>query len=107
MLHFSDDTGSASAVFFNSTVFKLCGKTAWQIMERKGMNPDEYFPDDLDVMISKNVLLKILYSEYNHNRNTHKYRCDAVSEDPDVIAYFKNGFMESDECKYIFLIYLM
>ena len=71
------------------------------------MNPDEYFPDDLDVIIGKKVLLKIFYSEYNHNRNTHKYRCDAVSEDLDVIAYFKNGFMESDVCKHTFLTFML
>lgn len=53
MLRFIDDTGSASTVFFNNTVFKLCGKTTWEIMEKKGMEADEYFPNDLDVIIGK------------------------------------------------------
>ena len=103
ILRFADETGSASAVFFNTTVFKLSGKTAWEIMEKRGMNPDDYFPDELNVMVGKKALLKIYYSEYNHNKNNHRYRCDAVSQDPDVISYFQNGFIESDVRKHIML----
>lgn len=37
------------------------------------------------------------YLEYNHNNNSHKYRCDGVCDDPEVIAYFMNGFIDSDD----------
>ena len=106
VLRFADETGSASAVFFNTTVFKLSGKTAWEIMEKNGMNPDEYFPDELNVIVGKKVMLKIFYSDYNHNRNSHKYRCDGVSQDPDVISYFQNGFIESDVSKHVILTFI-
>lgn len=89
-----DETGSASILFFNSYVHKLCGKTAWEIMEKHGMDPDSYFPSDLEVMIGKKCLIKVFYSEFCHNNNSHTYRCDGISEDPEVISYFKREFIE-------------
>ncbi|GKC06441.1 hypothetical protein Tco_0998051 [Tanacetum coccineum] len=38
--------GSAPVVLFNNNFFKLSGYTAWELMEKYGMDPDEYWPGD-------------------------------------------------------------
>lgn len=63
-------------------------------MEREGMNTEEYFPEVLDQIIERKYLFKLLYSEFNHNNNSHIYRVEKLSEDADTIKYFKNGFIE-------------
>ncbi|GJU21851.1 replication protein A 70 kDa DNA-binding subunit B [Tanacetum coccineum] len=43
-----DESGSVSVVFFNTNFMKLSKHTAWELMEKYGMDTDDYFPDDLD-----------------------------------------------------------
>ena len=70
--------------------------TAWEIMEEHGMDTDQYFPDELNQIIGKQYLFKILYSEFNHNNNSHIYRAEKVTEDVDTINYFKMGFLDNE-----------
>ncbi|GJR36589.1 hypothetical protein Tco_1212273 [Tanacetum coccineum] len=57
------------------------------------MDPDDYFPDDLDDIVGKKALFKVYFSEYNVNHNNHTYRCDAFSEDVEFIKHFKKDFL--------------
>ncbi|GKD27265.1 replication protein A 70 kDa DNA-binding subunit B, partial [Tanacetum coccineum] len=76
-----DQSGSAPVVLFNNNFFKLSGYTAWELMEKHGMDPDEYWSGELDHIVGKKCLFKIFFSEYNVNNNNQNYRCDAFSED--------------------------
>ncbi|GKB34511.1 hypothetical protein Tco_0879453, partial [Tanacetum coccineum] len=88
-----DESGSAPVVFFNNNFVKLSKYTAWELMEKHGMDPDDYFPDDLDDIVGKKALFKVYFSEYNVNHNNHTYRCDAFSEDVEFIKHFKKDFL--------------
>ena len=76
--------------------------TAWEIMEEQGMDTDQYFPDDLNQIIGKKYLFKVKYTDFNHNNNSHIYRAEKVTEDIDIIKYFKKGFMEEEVCCFVF-----
>jgi hypothetical protein len=91
-----DESGSAPVVFFNNNFCKISGHTAWSLMEQHGMDPDDYWPHELDAIVGKKCLFKIYYSEYNVNRNNHTYRCDAFSENVDFINKFKKDFLEEE-----------
>lgn len=65
-------------------------------MEAHGMDPDEYWPQEVDKIIGKTCLFKIYYSDYNVNYNNHTYRCDGFSENVDFINHFKRDFLEED-----------
>jgi hypothetical protein len=65
-------------------------------MEQHGMDPDEYWPKELDSIVGKKCLFKIYFSEYNVNYNNHTYRCDAFSENVDFIKHFKKYFFEEE-----------
>ncbi|GKC41344.1 ATP-dependent DNA helicase PIF1-like protein [Tanacetum coccineum] len=43
-----DQSGSAPIVFFNTMINKLSGHTAWELMEKHGMDLDEYWREELD-----------------------------------------------------------
>ena len=56
ILRLIDDSGSALVVFFNNNFSKLSGYTAWELMEAHGMDPDEYWPQEVDKIIGKTTL---------------------------------------------------
>ncbi|GKD62688.1 hypothetical protein Tco_1300197 [Tanacetum coccineum] len=91
-----DQSGSAPIVFFNTMINKLSGSTAWELMERHGMDVDEYCPEELLNLVGKRFLFKIYFSDYNVNNHHHTYRCDAVNDDPEMIKHFKEGFIEDE-----------
>ncbi|GJY07379.1 replication protein A 70 kDa DNA-binding subunit B [Tanacetum coccineum] len=72
-----DDSGSAPLLFFNNNFVKLSGHTAWELIEKYNMDPDEYWLEELDQIVGKKCLFKIFYSEYNVTKNNHTYRCDS------------------------------
>ncbi|KAL6513803.1 hypothetical protein OROMI_034502 [Orobanche minor] len=96
ILRLIDESGSSPVVFFNTQFSKLFGHTAWELMETHGMDPAEYWPQEVDNIIGKKCLFKIYYSEYNVNRNNHTYGCDGFSENVDFINHFKKDFLEDD-----------
>ncbi|GJY51524.1 replication protein A 70 kDa DNA-binding subunit B [Tanacetum coccineum] len=88
-----DEPGSAPLLFFNNN----SGHTAWEIIEKYNMDPDEYWPEEeLDHIIGKKFLFKLLYSEYNMTKNNHTYRCDSFSENVELINHFKKNFIDSE-----------
>ncbi|GJU85697.1 replication protein A 70 kDa DNA-binding subunit B [Tanacetum coccineum] len=94
-----DKSGSAPLLFFNNNFVKLYEDTAWELIEKYNMDPDEYWHEELDNIIGKKCLFKIFYSEYNVAKNNHTYRCDSFSEDVELINHFKKNFIrkESDD----------
>ncbi|GJV58098.1 replication protein A 70 kDa DNA-binding subunit B [Tanacetum coccineum] len=76
---------------------KISGHTAWELMEKHGMDVDEYWPQELDELVGKRFLFKLWYSDYNVNNNNHTYRCDAFNNDADMIKHFKAGFIDDED----------
>ncbi|GKC53137.1 hypothetical protein Tco_1075882, partial [Tanacetum coccineum] len=76
--------------------YKLSGHTAWELMERHGMDVDEYWPGELLDLVGKKFMFNIYYSDYNVNNKNLTYRCDAVNDDPEMIRHFKEGFLEDE-----------
>ncbi|GJU92589.1 replication protein A 70 kDa DNA-binding subunit B [Tanacetum coccineum] len=91
-----NSSGSAPIVFFNTIVNKLSGYTAWELMGRHDMDVDEYCPGELLDLVGKRMLFKLYYSDYNANNNNQTYMCDAVSDDPEMIKHFKDGFLDEE-----------
>ncbi|GKE19683.1 replication protein A 70 kDa DNA-binding subunit B, partial [Tanacetum coccineum] len=91
-----DSSGLAPIVFFNTVFNKISGHTAWEIMEKHGIDVDEYWPQELDELVGKRFLFKLWYSDYNVNNNNHTYRCDAFNNDADMIKHFKASFMDDE-----------
>ncbi|GJZ99521.1 replication protein A 70 kDa DNA-binding subunit B [Tanacetum coccineum] len=54
-----DESGSAPIVFFNSVFNKISGHTAWELMEKHGMDVDEYWPQELDELVGKRFMFKL------------------------------------------------
>nr|GEX81417.1 replication protein A 70 kDa DNA-binding subunit B [Tanacetum cinerariifolium] len=91
-----DKSGSAPLFFFNNNFVKLFGHTAWELIEKYNMDPDEYWPEELDNIVGNKWLFKLFYSEYNVAKNNHTYRCDSLFEDVDLINHFKNNFIDTE-----------
>ncbi|GKD04364.1 hypothetical protein Tco_1179338 [Tanacetum coccineum] len=53
---------------------KLSGHSAWELIEKHGMDVYEYCPEELDKLVSKKFLFKWYYSQYNVNNNNHTYK---------------------------------
>ncbi|GJY55916.1 replication protein A 70 kDa DNA-binding subunit B [Tanacetum coccineum] len=97
ILRVIDESGSAPLLFFNNNFVKLSGRTAWEIIEKYNMDPDDYWPEEeLDHIIGKKCLFKLFYSEYNVTKNNHTYRCDSFSEDVELINHFKKNFIDTE-----------
>ncbi|GJV63761.1 replication protein A 70 kDa DNA-binding subunit B [Tanacetum coccineum] len=89
-----DQSGSAPIVFFNTMINKISGYTMWELMEKHGMDVDEYWPGEFLDFVGKRFLFKLHYSDYNINNNNHTYRCDAVNIEPAFVKHFKEGFLD-------------
>ena len=76
--------------------------TAWDIMEEQGMDTDLYFPDELNRIIGKSYLFKVKYTQFNHDHNNHIYRAEKVTDDAEIINYFKKDFMQEEVCCLLF-----
>nr|GFC24715.1 replication protein A 70 kDa DNA-binding subunit B [Tanacetum cinerariifolium] len=90
-----DESGSAPLLFFNNNFVKLFGHTAWELIEKYNMDPDEYWPKELDQIVGNKCLFKLFYFEYNVTKNNHTYRCDSFSEDVELIKHFKKNFIDT------------
>ncbi|GJY96042.1 hypothetical protein Tco_0512403 [Tanacetum coccineum] len=49
-----DESGTTQLVTFDNNVHKMSRVIAWEIMEKEGINPELYFPDELNLTIGKN-----------------------------------------------------
>ena len=81
-----DDTGSASLLLFDDLVYKLSGV-------QYGEQHEDYFPDELNIMVGKKLLFRIDYTDYNVNNNHHVYQVKMMSDEDTMINSFKAGFI--------------
>ncbi|GJS78583.1 hypothetical protein Tco_0728464 [Tanacetum coccineum] len=72
-----DQSGSAFIMIFNTMINKLSGYTAWELMEKHGMDVDEYWTGELLDLVKK--------------------RCDAVNDEPTFVKHFKEGFLDEED----------
>ncbi|GKE16490.1 hypothetical protein Tco_1424067 [Tanacetum coccineum] len=56
---------------------KLLGYTAWELMEKHGMDVDEYWPGELLDLVGN--------------------RYDAVNDEPEFVKHFKEGFLDEED----------
>ena len=70
------------------------GKSAYEIMNKHGQTTSDYFPDDLEVIVGKKYPFKFAYTQHNVNSNTKVYTAKSVSDDAELIAHFKDGFVD-------------
>ncbi|GJY33587.1 replication protein A 70 kDa DNA-binding subunit B [Tanacetum coccineum] len=68
-----DKSGCVPLLFFNNNFVKLSRHFAWELIEKYNMDPNEYWPEELDNIVGKKCLFKIFYSEYNVAKNNHTY----------------------------------
>ncbi|GJU83691.1 hypothetical protein Tco_1286056 [Tanacetum coccineum] len=91
-----NNTTSAPSLFFNNNFVKLSGYTAWELIEKHNIDPNEYWPEELDSIAGKKGLFKIFNLDYNVTNNNHTYRCDAFTDDAELINHFKKSFLNMD-----------
>ncbi|GJY08030.1 replication protein A 70 kDa DNA-binding subunit B [Tanacetum coccineum] len=67
-----DKSGSAPLLFFNNNLVKLSGHTAWELIEKYNMDPDEYWPEELDNIVGKKCLFKLsIKNRFRNLENRH------------------------------------
>lgn len=95
------ETGSAPLVMFDTNVNKLCtGISACDIITSIGKDPADFFPAELNTMVGKKILFKVLFTQHNVNSNSHVYTCKSVSDDYELIAHFKSMILSENEVIY-------
>nr|GEX51705.1 replication protein A 70 kDa DNA-binding subunit B [Tanacetum cinerariifolium] len=68
-----------------------------ELVEKYGTATSTYFPEELNGIIGKKFQFRIKFSEYNHNNNNHIYRCEKVTNDEEIIKYWKQDSEEDTE----------
>ncbi|GJQ94650.1 replication protein A 70 kDa DNA-binding subunit B [Tanacetum coccineum] len=69
-----DDTGSASLLLFDDLVFKLSGEQCVHLIRQHGKNYDDYFPDELNVLVGKS----------QDEATITMFKKDFIIEEPEV-----------------------
>ncbi|GKB47819.1 replication protein A 70 kDa DNA-binding subunit B, partial [Tanacetum coccineum] len=80
-----------------SRMYKMSGYTAWKLVKKHGTDTATYFPDELNCIIGKKFLFRVKFTEYNHKNNSHVYKCKRVTNDEEIITYWKQVFFEDEE----------
>ena len=88
-----DDTGSASLLLFDDFVYKLVGTPCQALINQYGEEHEDYFPDDLNIMVGKKLLFRIEYTDFNMNNNHHVYTVKMMSDEDNIISSFKTDFI--------------
>ncbi|GKD83431.1 replication protein A 70 kDa DNA-binding subunit B, partial [Tanacetum coccineum] len=91
------DTKASSSAGKSKVTFYCEDHGVVQVASRHGMDVDEYWPGELLDLVSKRMLFKLYYLDYNVNNNNHTYMCDVVSDDPTMIKHFKDGFLDEED----------
>lgn len=88
-----DDTGSASLLLFDDYVSKLSGIQCQTLINQYGENHEDYFPDELNIMIGKKLLFRFEYTDFCITNNHHVYSVKMMSDEDAIIDSFKSGFI--------------
>ncbi|GKD10231.1 replication protein A 70 kDa DNA-binding subunit B [Tanacetum coccineum] len=91
-----DESGSTQLFIFDGNMYKMSGFTAWEMVKKYGTDTTTYFHDELNCIIRKKFLFRVLLFEYNHNNNSHVYRCEKVTQDEKIVKYWKQGFFKDE-----------
>ncbi|GJZ38772.1 hypothetical protein Tco_0585335 [Tanacetum coccineum] len=90
------DTGSASLLLCDDLVFKLSDKQCVHLIRQHGENYDDYFPDELNVLVGKRLLFRFHYTDDHINNTNHVYQVKMLSQDEAMITMFKKDFIKED-----------
>ncbi|GJV58044.1 hypothetical protein Tco_1459049 [Tanacetum coccineum] len=82
------DTGSASLLLCDDLVFKLSDKQCVHLIRQHGENYDDYFPDELNVLVGKRLLFRFHYTDDHINNTNHVYQVKMLSQDEAMITMF-------------------
>ncbi|GJW22077.1 hypothetical protein Tco_0032699 [Tanacetum coccineum] len=85
------DTRSTSLLLCDDLVFKLSDKQCVHLIRQHGENYDDYFPDELNVLVGKR-------SRCYHKMKlcNHVYQVKMLSQDEAMITMFKKDFIKED-----------
>ena len=92
-----DDTRSASLELFDRMSHKLVDVSCAEIMNNPSELDMDGLPKQLNRMLGKKMLFKFIFSEYIINKNNHMYQVKPMSDEPDLIEFFKKEFL-SEMC---------
>nr|GEY23412.1 replication protein A 70 kDa DNA-binding subunit B [Tanacetum cinerariifolium] len=93
ILRVIDEADSGSLVMFDTNVSKIYnGISAFEVMNKHGENTSDYFMDDLNVIVRKKYLFKVLFTQHNVDSNIHSYSCKAVLDEDELINHFNTSF---------------
>nr|XP_043614837.1 uncharacterized protein LOC122586883 [Erigeron canadensis] len=91
-----DESGAASLVFFDRDVVKLIMKTAHSLVDKCA--GAESYPEDLDAMIGKKVMVKFDVTQFNLN-NSYQVVSRMTQEEVMFKTFYKLSMIEMYECR--------
>nr|GEU92777.1 replication protein A 70 kDa DNA-binding subunit B [Tanacetum cinerariifolium] len=62
-------------------------------IKQHGENYDDYFPDELNVLVGKRLLFRFHYTDDHINNNNHVYQVKMPLQDKAMITMFKKYFI--------------
>ncbi|GJX16083.1 replication protein A 70 kDa DNA-binding subunit B [Tanacetum coccineum] len=86
-------SSSASLLLFDNMVFKLSGEQFYNLIKQHGPNYDDYFPDELNILVGKRLLFRFHYTDEHITNNNHVYQVKMMLEDEAMITLFKKDFI--------------
>ncbi|GJT38146.1 hypothetical protein Tco_0938011 [Tanacetum coccineum] len=72
---------------------KLSGEQCVHLIRQHGENYDDYFPEELNVLVGKRLLFRFHYTDDHINNNNHVYQVKMLSQDEAMITMFKKDFI--------------
>ncbi|XP_028797693.1 replication protein A 70 kDa DNA-binding subunit-like [Neltuma alba] len=94
----ADDSGKATVVFFDKLAFQFLGKTANEMklqLEKEDRGYD--FPDELDCLVGKRLLLKIKLNKYNIDFPHSSISVSAYTEIVNLMEDFNRAGETTEE----------
>ncbi|GJV79402.1 hypothetical protein Tco_1515272 [Tanacetum coccineum] len=74
----------------------LSDKQCVHLIRQHGENYDDYFPDELNVLVGKRLLFRFHYTNDHINNTNHVYEVKMLSQDEAMITMFKKDFIKED-----------
>ncbi|GJZ93654.1 nucleic acid-binding, OB-fold protein [Tanacetum coccineum] len=85
-IRLQDETGSTSFWLFQQEICKLIDKSPGYLISKAKKDLDNTsYPEDLNVMLNKQYVLKVQVSGYNLDNNYHIFTANKITDDEDVI----------------------
>ncbi|GKD76772.1 replication protein A 70 kDa DNA-binding subunit B [Tanacetum coccineum] len=71
----------------------LSGEQCVNLIRQHGENYDDYFPEELNVLVGKRLLFRFHYTDDHINNYNHVYQVKMLSQDEAMITMFKKYFI--------------